>query len=1180
MFDRKSPKNRVHQTGKFVRSFLCAGLFVMMFMCLAPSAHAQYKASLRGTVTDPTGAVVPGTTVTLVDKNTNATVVVTTDGNGFYTINALPPDPFRIKAEHAGFKSKEVEEVVLIPEQSNALNIVLELGDVSQTVSVSGSAAPLLDTSTATVSNTISSNEIQHLPSFNRDVFQLAQLAPGVFGDGSQGSGGGTNNLPGNQGPGGPGNGNAGIFAIENGVQIQARGGQYETNGISIDGMSTVSAVWGGTSTITPTEDSVANMKITSNSYDAENGRFTGANIEVTSKGGSNDVHGSAFFKASRPGLNAFQRWNGYVPGEDGTSTPAEKNVNKDDARFNNYGGSIGGPLWKNKLFAFFAYESSPLAGNNTGSGWFETSQFDQSAAPAGSIASQYLNYPGEGVAPGATIVNQTCQQAGLVQGVTCQQETGGLDIGSPLTTPLGTMDQGYVSATNPGLGSGFDGVPDIALFQTINPTNTSQQQFNGRVDADITHNDRLTFTLYWVPQSTTFFNGPARAANLWHHSSTNQATSLVWNHIFSPTLLNQARVNVGGWRYNELQSNPQAPFGLPSDSIAQTGTIQVSEFGPPGPGVYNQWTYSYNDVLTKTWGRHNIKAGGDFTRLYYLNECVGCALPSYNMWNIWDFANDAPHSENAQFNPVNGVPTSNRQDDRLNMWAAFVQDDFKVRPNLTINVGLRYSWFGSMYSKQNNLSIAEFGAGADMLTGAFVRVGGHQYTPQKSNLGPQLGFAWQPLQSQGRLVIRGGYGINYNQNEIAILANGYGNPPNTINGGINSGTNTPPPGLLYAANSDIHSILNYPANPYFITAFGPNNLPLGNTQINLVGYPNNPKTIANYHYSLDAEYQLPANTVVTLAYQGSQGRHALVNINNYNEVAIAQGVPLNPNINDYQFWNNQGTSNYNAGIFSVKHRFADTFNAEAIYTWSKSMDELSGPYSSDPYPYDPHASYGRADYNVQNAFKLYGLWQPVLFHGSHGWVEKVAGDWSVSGIWNVHSGFPWNPVYNVPCCAYTTNGVNQLRPASYNGAASTATNNSHFQGATNPNYQGGNGSLYYTATPYQQVTNPFPAIGAPPAPGIQRNSLNAPGYNDLDASLTKGFGLPKMKVLGDAARLEFRADAYNLFNKTNIDASQINNAIGTANPDGSIAQVNTNFGTARAALGSRTIQLQARFSF
>ena len=235
-------------------------LFVLFVFWLRP-AQAQFNASLSGTVSDSTGAIIPGAKVTLVDKETNQTRIAVSTGSGLFAFNALAPDQYRISVERQGFKTKEVAQVVLIPEQPNVLNVQLELGNVQETVTVNGSAAPLLDTGTATESATISSEEIQHLPSFNRDVFQLAQLAPGTFGDASQGSGGGSYELPGNQGPGGSGSSSAGIFQTENGPQIQARGGQYETNGISIDGISTVSAVWGGTSVITPSEDSVQDVK-------------------------------------------------------------------------------------------------------------------------------------------------------------------------------------------------------------------------------------------------------------------------------------------------------------------------------------------------------------------------------------------------------------------------------------------------------------------------------------------------------------------------------------------------------------------------------------------------------------------------------------------------------------------------------------------------------------------------------------------------------------------------------------------------------------------------------------------------------------------------------------------------------------------------------------------------------
>ena len=181
----------------------------------------------------------------------------------------------------------------------------------------------------------------------------------------SQGSGGGSYNLPGNQGPGGSGSSAAGIFQTENGPQLQSRGGQYETNGISIDGISTVSAVWGGTSVITPSEDSVQDVTVVSNSYDAENGRFSGAQIQVTSKSGTNHLHGSAFFKASRPGSERLSAVEWISSANARQHRPADKGVNRDDERTNNYGGSLGGPIWKNKIFAFFNYETSPQCGHD-----------------------------------------------------------------------------------------------------------------------------------------------------------------------------------------------------------------------------------------------------------------------------------------------------------------------------------------------------------------------------------------------------------------------------------------------------------------------------------------------------------------------------------------------------------------------------------------------------------------------------------------------------------------------------------------------------------------------------------------------------------------------------------------------------------------------------------------------
>src|SRR5947209_9134608 len=292
-----------------VRAMFLAVSCVLFCGCffLTPVAQAQYRASLHGTITDPSGALVPGATATLLDTAKNQKMTSTTDASGVYHFNALPPSSYQLTLDASGFKKKVLENIRIIPEQANSVDVQLEVGKVEETVTVSD-ATPPIDTATGNISATITATQVQNMPSFGRDVFKLLQLTPGVFGDNSQAGGGGGFNLPGTQGPGATG-GNTGIFQTENGPQALAAGQQYENNSYSIDGVDTTSAVWGGTSVITPTEESVQDVKVLSNAYDAEYGRYSGAQVQVTSQGGSDKYHGSLFVTAHRPGLDAYQRF-------------------------------------------------------------------------------------------------------------------------------------------------------------------------------------------------------------------------------------------------------------------------------------------------------------------------------------------------------------------------------------------------------------------------------------------------------------------------------------------------------------------------------------------------------------------------------------------------------------------------------------------------------------------------------------------------------------------------------------------------------------------------------------------------------------------------------------------------------------------------------------------------------
>lgn len=1179
-------------------SFAALAVFLMLALS-APLAHAQYRASIQGVVTDPTGAVVPDATLTLVDTATGAKKVATSDAAGIYNFVALPPDIFTLTVEKAGFETKVLDQLKLIPEQANAINVVLMVGAATTSVTVNAETSPAVDRETANTQMTIDSNTIQHFAAFQRDATQLIQLAPGAVSDGSrQGGNGGGFALPGTQsGASHGGGGNLGssssIFATENGPSANANGQQFENNGYAVDGISTVSAVWGGATIITPSQDSIDNVKISTNAYDAENGRFNGAMTDITTKSGTNKFHGSLFVLVERPGLNAFQRWNGsqsvgYVckPHESNVSCAAHRGLLRSTDRFNQPGGSLGGPIWKNKIFAFFSYERQAQTSPATSTGWFATSQLAQ-LAPSGSIASKYLSFKGANVL-GTLIPSATCATAGLAlpnqtSGPYCTTVSGGLNIGTPLTNGLGKQDLSYVSSSEPGVGSGLGTTPDIAQYTLSIPTNSDFQQFYGRLDADATSKDHLSYMMYWVPSTKTNYNGQY-GYNFFHHSQIGNAFTVVWNHVFSPTFLNEARANAAGWRWNEISSNPQAPFGLPQDHIMQLGSITLGSFGVPIGSILNQWTYGYKDVATKVFSKHTLKFGFDLTRLYYLNNPVGA--PNYTFYNLWDFMNDAPEAEGGPFQAATGIPGGYRNDNRENIFGIFVQDNWKVTPTLTVSAGLRWSYFGPLTDKNHNAGAVQFGSGSALLTGIHLSTSGGAWVAQKANFGPELGLNWAPDAFKNKLVVRSGFGLNYNGMEIANANQPDFNPPGTNY--ISSSSTSPSninPNILYATSTNPTSLFGYPANPHAVTSFNSAGLPTAGGA-NLGGLSNHMPTQYAYHYSLETDYDLGNALIASLGYMGSISRHQMYD---YDATALGQimGATQNPLVNSVNTFGSSGNSNSNMMLAGIRHQFSHTFSADAQFTWAHIMDQNSGPYYRDPYLYNPAYAYGRSYYDINKLFKLFGVWQPVIFHGSNGWMEKIAGGWSLSGIMTLHSGFGWNPTYTAPhqfYCSTCNYGYPGLRP-SYKGGAGKSTSNKAFETGsnfTNPGTMntGANNNMfsdnYFSVPDFSAAitdgSGPFPAKSSTtymPAPGMDRNVFAGPGFRNVDANLTKAFGLPNSKILGENARLEIKADFFNIFNITNINPASLSTSVQAGN-----------LGQAGSALGSRMVDFQARFSF
>src|SRR5215831_10441713 len=232
-----------HRKCVHVRTSWWQVVLVLLALCALP-AHAQYRASLQGTVADSQGAMIPGAQLTLTNQETNRAVTTQSDAAGNFSFNQLAPSTYKLEVTRDGFKTKLLDGVHIIAEQANALNVVLEIGGKSETVTVNAAENPAIDTATGSISATISQNDLAKMPDFGRDPLQLAQLAPGMFGDGSQSGGGGTFNLPGNQGDGGVG-ANSGPYQTENKPQVFGNGGRNDTNGITLDGVQITSVTWG-----------------------------------------------------------------------------------------------------------------------------------------------------------------------------------------------------------------------------------------------------------------------------------------------------------------------------------------------------------------------------------------------------------------------------------------------------------------------------------------------------------------------------------------------------------------------------------------------------------------------------------------------------------------------------------------------------------------------------------------------------------------------------------------------------------------------------------------------------------------------------------------------------------------------------------------------------------------------
>lgn len=1120
-----------------VRSLLIASIALL---CFEAAAHAQFRAGIQGNVTDPSGASISGAKVTLNSRETNQKREVTTNTDGFYNFDRLGPGRYSVSAEATGFKKQVTEDVLVSAEQTLGLNLRLEVGTATESVTVTGDMLPALQTENASVQGTISNEQILRLPQVGRDPYELVRLTPGIFGLGARGADGGSINFPNNAGPGGS---NSSIFQTENQIPISANGQRITANGFEIDGVNVNSQAWGGAAVLTPNQESVKEMHVLSNAYTAEHGRTSGALVQVVSQNGTNNFHGSAVLKINEPSLNAFQRWGG----------PQGELPQRVMKRYRNWAGSIGGPIIKDRLFFFFSYETIRSNQNELRAQWIETPEYGQllQQARPNSLANQIVNFPG--MAQNISyLVPRNCASVNL-DASNCAMLPGGLDLGSP----MGSMGQ---TVPTP-FGGGLDGIPDLRYAQLIYPSATTSQQFNGRVDYQATNNDRLGFSMYLTPNKSTFAQS-ARPAQDYVSDRRSIAGTVLWSRSFTPTFLNEARFNVTRWYFDEIQTNANAPWGIPRVQVNNQPFPFELNWGLPGPGVFYQTSYDFRDIATKVIGNHVLKFGGEIIREQNNDTIASGARPTYNFGNLWNFANDAAVDESGNFDPRNGFPTDLKKYIRAGTYSLFIQDDWKVRPNLTINLGLRWEYFQPLSEKYGNISNLALGPNqSNPLIDSRMTLGGTLWQPDRNNFGPQVGVAWSPTNILGKdfnnkLVLRGGFGIGYNRMTQSLTLNGRFNPP-FVSAFTLTGND-----ILYSLGNNINSFYGWPSNPAAILQFDPNtNLPISGAAPNVFAASGTLPNPYTYRYSFDMQYDLGSNWVAAVGYQGST-THKYPRVLAYN---LLFPVPEDLNLNVVRFIQNDVNSNFNALLARVSHRFSRGFDLNVQYRFAKSIDFCSNDDNcKQSYPVDQRTERGPSDFDVTHMLTVSGLWDIPVFRDKSKWTGKLLGGWQLNGILTTSSGFPWTAVYRSPNCDPITNqgGVCPARPIAYAGGAGTDFSNGTFQ------QQGGN----FPGDPYSYFTPPPDNDLLPPAPGIGRNTFRGPRYFSVDMSATKRFMLPKMPFFGEAAGLDIRANLFNIFNQLNLRPFEFGS--------GSTVINDPNFGRATAAQSGRVIEFQARFSF
>lgn len=1070
------------------------------------TAQAPGTGAISGTVLDPAGSVVPNGQVSVVNENTGFSRPLVTTPEGLFRATLLQPGNYSIEVRAQGLGSQTLRAVHVIASEITSVEFRLKLGATNTTVIVEESPE-LVQSQSSTLGRAIDEETIVSLPLANRNFSQILALSPGVV-----------VGIP-----------NAGAFG-RNTQNVSVNGAKTTANNFQFDGIDANNMSEGSASGFDPevgiaipAPDTIAEFKVQTGMYDAGYGRSSGANVDIVSKSGTNDLHGSLWEFFRNDALDA----NDFFLNRNGQPRPI--------LRQNQFGGAIGGPIIKRKSFFFGSYQGS-IQKNGQAPGALQSTFLppltdDRSPVALGRLfGGQSGAFGGVAVAPDGSNINPVALAL-----LNFKLPDGSLAIPNPQTILPTGIGQSTYSV----------------------PGNYRQDQFSVNLDQYLFQHNQLSGRFFYSQETTDEpFTPFAATVPGWgtHQPEHNTMFVLADTHTFNSNVVNVARF--GYMRFNGLQTGTNAisaadvgiatPSGLPV--IPGTQIQNLFTIGPSGQPFYfqNTNTFVWQDTVSIIRSRHSLRIGGEAKRhqLVLNVPFVTAGFLLFQSFPDFLLGESAAQNGSGQSNLFESVGASGlfRKDQRYSDFAGFIQDDFRVSSRLTINAGLRYEYFGPPTEINGHLSNFDPSLATSQVpaTGSFTGFllpanyngtvpAGVTKTPSSGfwnsdyrDFGPRVGIALR-LPVSKPTVLRGGYGIYYQRLSAQFVLQNVGQPPFAVTqsllGSLNAAATFQQP---YAPPLPLDS-----AYPIFTPR-------MPDSALFLAAIARSNRSPYTQQYNLNIQTELLHDFLWEVGYVGSKATH-LTGCSEFNQALIA--TPENP-VNGQTTTTNEniaqrvpfqgvaggsyicGTSfdaNYNALQTSLTKRLSHGLDFLVSYTFSKSLDYTSGTggLSSLDLSFlgndqtNPRSSHGVSDFDRTHRFVASFLYQPPDFKKGPAFLQIVLSHWQFSGVAVLQSGLPITVIDSTAGSVYG-NLVGFTR-AECTGAnpASSGSVTSRLNG-------------YFNTAAFA----PPPTIGDGTGFGnCGVNILRGPDQRNLD------FGILRSVPIKESAALEFRTEFFNFTN-------------------------------------------------